>query len=139
MLKLLSSDHYQLGILSYIGASSYDLRSKSVGAIRDLNRYLADRGCAKQVGLRICDRPTDKSSLVKRSRAVAFVDDKLATCRQAAEENPSVDIFFVAENRPRDRSVWHVRSFSDFISCVVESRHIPVEDIPLWQREFPIP
>ena len=48
--RLLQSDHIQLAVLSYIGSKSVKLRKNATSAIRDLNAYLRDRGCAKVLG-----------------------------------------------------------------------------------------
>ena len=108
-------------------------------AVRDLNRFLEERGCTKQVGLSICDRPEDKAFVVQSSRAAAFVDDKYTTCWQTAEASPGTQVYFLAENRPRARELYHCRSFREFSNHVVKSGFVPVEDQPSWRATFGIP
>ena len=76
VLRILQEPHHQVGVLSYVGARSTQLRDQVTRAVRDVNRFLEERGRTKQVGLSICDRPEDKAFVVQSSRAAAFVDDK---------------------------------------------------------------
>eukprot|EP00438_Fugacium_kawagutii_P031870 Skav224123 [mRNA] locus=scaffold2427:317724:322270:- [translate_table: standard] len=136
--RLLQSDRIQLAVLSYIGAFSREKRLKTTNAIRELNAYLSDKGCEKRVGISICDQASDKAGIVERARAAAFVDDKLKTCQQTVSQSRA-SVFFVADRPSRDRSILHVRSFSEFVDCVLGARFVPVEDSPPWLAQFPIP
>lgn len=136
--RLLQSDRIQLAVLSYIGSKSVKLRKNATSAIRHLNAYLRDKGCGKRVGISICDQPSEKASIVSRVRAAAFVDDKLKTCQEAAAASPNTWVYFEAERRSRDKSVSHVRLFSEFVDHILGSRLVPVEDNPPWLSQLPI-
>lgn len=136
--QLLQSNRVQLAVLSYIGAFSREKRLKTTNAIRELNAYLSDKGCEKRVGISICDQASEKAGIIERARAAAFVDDKLKTCQQAVSQS-GASVFFVAERPSKDRSVFHVQSFSGFVDRVLGARFVPVEDSPPWLAHFPIP
>ena len=146
VLRLLNhSPQLQLGILSYVGKHSYEKRNQTSQAIRDLNGYLASRGCSKQVGLQFTDRPEHKAAVIVRARPRFFVDDKFSIVDQTASEvwdkGIQTEVFFLAERRPRNPYLTHVQSFEQFVNCVIGSLHRcdPVEDRPVWSREFPAP
>ena len=137
--RILDLDHYQVAVLSYIGAHSTKKRNDCVNAVRDLNHYLRDRACSKRVGLLICDHASEKARIIEQVRAAAFIDDKLLTCQQTVAAAEPTDVYFEAERRPRDDRVYHVRSFAEFADCVMRSRHVPIDDSPPWLGTFPLP
>ena len=146
VLRLLNhSPELQLGILSYVGKHSYEKRNKTSQAVRDLNSYLASRGCSKQVGLQFTDRPEHKAAVISRTRTRFFVDDRFSIVEQTSSEvwrqGIQTEVFFLAERRPRNHYLTHVQSFEEFVNCVIGSLHRcnPVEDRPAWSREFPTP
>lgn len=139
IVKLLNLGHHQVAVLSYIGADSYRLRSQAVASIRDLNQFVTTQGCSKQVGLHFCDNPSQKAGIVSRLKTAAFVDDKLRTCRETIAASQGTDVYFEAEHRPKDRNLYHVRSFAEFADYIEQSRFLPVADSPSWAEQFPIP
>jgi hypothetical protein len=97
------------------------------------------------MGLQFTDRPEHKAAVIVRARPRFFVDDKFLIVEQTASEvwdkGIQTEVFFLAERRPRNPYLTHVQSFEQFVNCVIGSLHRcdPVEDRPVWSREFPAP
>ena len=106
-----------------------------MASIRDLNQFVTTQGCSKQVGLHFCDNPSQKAGIVSRLKTAAFV----GACRETIAASQGTDVYFEAEHCPKDRNLYHVRSFAEFADYIEQSRFLPVADSPSWAEQFPIP